>query len=158
MNWDPRKKPKYNSRMNRMLNHMNAKQVPQLGSLVIQKPIEAGQVVKFTTDELHDQFIFDPYFLPSHFIYVGAPDMWLLNTHDGKYSGPPACRILGSDLPCDSFRPGTNNEVGWPLMGAGDSRHTLTLIMENRSDKFGVFVSRLAGKFTSSPYDEWLQQ
>lgn len=136
--------------------HRNFQQAPQAGSLVITKPIEAGQVVEFTTDELHDQFIINPYFLATHFIYVGAPDMWLINAHEGKYSGPPSVRILGSDLPCDSFRPGTNNEIGWPLIGLGDPQRKLTLLMENRSDKFGVFVARLAGKFTSFPYDEWL--
>lgn len=151
MSYDPRNRLSYRSRL-------PTKQVPQSGSMVIQKPIEAGQVIEFTTDDLHDQFISNPYFLATHFIYVGSTGMWLLNTHDGKNSGPPAMRILGADLPCDSFRPGTNNEVGWPLMGLGDSRYKLTLLMENRSDKFGFFVARLAGKFTSSPYDEWLQQ
>lgn len=111
-------------------------------SLVFKRMnIEPGQPVKMTSKDA--SWVLGNTFSPSGLVYVGSPDFWIL---ERSYAGGIA--LFGAEIPCDSFRPGCPSGIDWPILqcfvGASGE---IDMNVENRGDKVGHFIIRLAGNF-----------
>ncbi len=119
------------------------------GSFIMEWTIEPQQVAVFTSDDCAKKQCEAKFnypwqegdaFFPSHLIYVGDADLWLLHAHVQKAS------CFGSGpLPMDSYRPGSHHIINWPVFSP--FQH-LEFTVENRSrDHTRHFALRLGGKY-----------
>jgi len=104
--------------------------------------VEPGQVVSLTSKDVKE-WIGGPWFNPTDFIFVGSPDLWIV-----KNSNAGGMLLFGADMPCDSFRPGCPSAIAWPIFSSSGSSSELKMDVENRGDKVGHFISRIAGNFS----------
>ena len=115
--------------------------VPRDSLIITRYDIEPGQTVEVSSSDsrVKDQWIFaGPVFTPHHCIYVGTSDMWLLE-------GSQAAQIplVQKDTPLDTYRPPAPTFVNWPSFDIWN--RAIEFKLQNRSDKMGHFVVRLAG-------------
>lgn len=108
--------------------------------------IEPGQTVTLTSRDVKE-WIGGPWFSPMDFIFVGSCDLWVT-----KNSNAGGALLFGADMPCDSFRPGCPSAIDWPVFSSGGASSELKMDVENRGDKVGNFISRIAGNFSDSGF------
>jgi len=143
------------------------------GSLLLEiKNIPPGGVRWIRSGELGEQWSQGGVFLPTHFIYGGGPDIWLVRQHELQpgmgpdrkpvsdspkghpyrsghwnhvWTGPPQMPVFGCDMPCRLFSVGTENGVNWPVISIHDT-DSFTWVVENRGDHEQDFLARVAGE------------
>lgn len=81
-------------------------------------------------------------FAATDLVYVGSPDLWILAKSNA--GGIP---LFGMDVPCDSFRPGCPSGVLWPILTCLTSASGMNMHVQNRGEKVGHFIVRLAGNY-----------
>lgn len=113
---------------------------PRDSFMLTRYNIEPGQVVKISSKDFGDQWCGGPVFSPAHLIFVGSPDLWLLQA-----SQVSTVRIVFADTPLDTYRPPAPTMVNWSSIDV--CAPTLELEVENRGKGVGSFVARLAGRF-----------
>jgi len=82
-------------------------------------------------------------FFPRRLVYIGSSGMWLSAMVDGSYCD------LTRWLPLDSYVPGCPQDVNWT---AFSPERPLMFSVQNRTDKPGHFLVRLAGEIHRRPW------
>jgi hypothetical protein len=124
--------------------HHQPQPQPNSDSFVIFKSgIKPGETVEISVTGNDDQWYSGSAFAPSHFIFVGSADLWILQKSNSGGIG-----VVGSDTPCDTYRPSCPNGVNWPAFSCLGCRQLL-LFVENRGKSDGDFVARMAGSFSN---------
>ena len=108
-------------------------------SVTVQSPpIRRGETFKFSPDEM---IRLGP-MCPTHFIYTGSKDLWLLSA--GSHSR--GCELFPTDIHLESFRPGAPCEIAW---GAMVWLRDLTFVVEHRTKiknaQPAQFIARIYG-------------
>ena len=123
--------------------HLEPPYPPDNSFMLVRMNIEPGQVVELDASR-GDQWAYGAYFRPSHFIYVGSPDLWIL-----KKSRVDGAEFIISDTPCDTYKPTCPTWVDWPPFSCLHLPR-LFLFIENRGKEVGHFISRFAGNFVAT--------
>ncbi len=81
-----------------------------------------------------------PRFFPKKFIFAGSPNLWILAKT--MIAGQ---RLSPVDIPCDTYGPGTDHTVNWPVFSV---HYETKLFVENRGDgPQGDFIARIVGEW-----------
>ena len=108
--------------------------------------IEPGEVVEIRAAEKNEEWAYGSHFLPAHFVYVGSRDLWMLGGGKTQVAGRS---LIQTDTPCDTYRPTCPTFVDWPAFGCIGSQKLL-ITVENRGEKTGHFISRMAGTYQTA--------